>query len=173
MRELNNNSIERLFIIANEYLEENKIAEAKELLLEILVEEPVYADAHNLLGFIYCNHLTNLVKAERHYKLALKYEEGLPAVYKNYAHFLLNANRLDEVIEFVNANTKTIGVDIAVLLAIKGNAFEMKGFYHKALKCYKESKMIALNPFFINDINSNIDRVNLKMTRLSRAFAAF
>jgi Tfp pilus assembly protein PilF len=98
MREFNELEIERLMMSADALIEEEKVPEAKEVLIEVLCEDPTYAKAHNHLGWIYTHVIVNLVKAEEHFKLALKYAEGFPAVYSNYAIFLLEANKLDELI---------------------------------------------------------------------------
>ena len=171
MKELNELEIELLMMSAEALMDEGKVPEAKEVLIEVLCEDPMYANAHNYLGRIYTHVIVNLVKAEEHFKLALKYAEGFPAVFSNYAIFLLEANKLDELIAFVNAYENELGVDRALLLALKGNALEMKREYKAALKLYKEAKGMALNTEFIHNVNFHIDRINLKMSRLERVMA--
>lgn len=171
MKELNELEIERLMMSADALIEEGKVPEAKEVLIDVLCEDPTYAKAHNHLGWIYTHVIINLVKAEEHYKLALRYVEGFPAVYTNYAIFLLEANKVDELIEFVNTHENTMGVDRALLLALKANALEIKRDFKTALKLYKEAKVIALNPNFISTVNFHIDRINMKMSRMEKVLA--
>ena len=171
MKELNELEIEKLMLSADALIEEGKVPEAKEILIDILYEDPTYAKAHNHLGWIYTHVIVNLVKAEGHFKLALKYSEGFPAVYTNYAIFLLEANKVDELIDFANKHEHTVGVDRALLIALKANALEMKQDLRGAMKLYKEAKAISMNPDFMNTVNFHIDRLHTKMSRMERVLA--
>ncbi len=173
MRPYNESHIDRLYLNARDMLNENKAPESVEVLIEILCEDPCYARAHTMLGHIYSNILVNLERAEKHYLLALKYAKGYPYVVSEYARHLLDCNKTSELILFVDEHRNQLGVDQALLHLLKGNALEMKGHLHKAIKCYKLAKIIGLNIDFVRNVDHHMDRVKMKMSRLAWAYAMF
>lgn len=173
MKHLNEEYTDRLFIRADELILEGEIAEAKDVLLRILEEDPTYGRAHNHLGWICTHKLVDLERAEMHLKLALKYASGYAASARNYAIYLLEANKLDELIEFVDGHLDKLGADWGMLYALKGNALEIKGQLRAALKSYKRSRIASLDTGFIAKLDEDIDRVKVKMTLLYKFAALF
>ncbi|MGB0850817.1 MAG: hypothetical protein ACPGTP_06190 [Bacteroidia bacterium] len=173
MTNLNERHIETLYYRADELINERKLAEAKEVLLELLAEDPTYAKAHNLLGWIYTHQLHNLVQADRHLKLAIEYGEGYAAPFVNYAVFLYEANKFSELIKHVDDSLYVIGVDRAYLLAFKGLALESKKLYKEALATFEEAKVFTFNVEYLNKLNTDKDRLYKKMGRIARIRALF
>jgi tetratricopeptide (TPR) repeat protein len=170
MTSLNERYVEELYYRADALFEEASYAEAKEILLELLEEDPTYAKAHNLLGWLYTHQLYNLVAAERHLKLAVKYGEGYAAPLMNYAVMLFEANRYEELISWVDKYLETHGVDKAYLLILKGNALESKQLYRKAYKTYEEARRFIFNGEFLTRVDAEIKRLKQKINWLEAAF---
>ena len=168
MTNINERHIETLYYRADELINESKLAEAKEVLLELLMEDPTYAKAHNLLGWIYTHHLLNLVQADRHLKLAIEYGEGFAAPFVNYAILLYESNRFDDLIKHTDDSLYAIGVDRANLLAFKGLALESKKKYSEALATFEEAKVFTFNMEYLNKLNTDKDRIYKKMSWIAR-----
>jgi tetratricopeptide (TPR) repeat protein len=169
----NERLIETWYYRADELLENNEYAEAKELLLTLLEEEPTYAKAHNILGWLYTHKLHDLQKAEVHLKLGIKYGEGYAAPIMNFAILLYEANRYDELMAFVHEHLNTWGIDQAYLLALKGHVFETRRDYKAALNAYEEAKRYVFNTEYLNRLTAHKERVYLKMGKIARVLAMF
>lgn len=172
MKERSELHIEELLAQSEELMNLRRYPEAKEVLLELLSEEPAYGPAHNHLGWLYTHYLTNFVKAEKHLLLAVKYAEGYPAAIQNYAIFLYEANKHDALFEFVNSNLNYVGVDRALLLALKGNVLEARGDFRTALKLYKQAKVMSMSEHFLQQVQDAIDRIKTKTSRIGWALAS-
>tara|TARA_B100000745_G_C20002142_1_gene340179 strand:+ start:145 stop:690 length:546 start_codon:yes stop_codon:yes gene_type:complete len=169
----NETYVEKLYYKSDELMSEGAYAEAKEVLTELLAEDPTFALAHNALGWIYTHHLLNYEKAETHLKLSVKYGKGVVVGYNNYASLLLEMNKYVELREFVDANLNVPGVDKAYFLALKAITLEVERKYALALKVFDEAKTYTLNTDFISRIETDKSRVKQKMGAIARMVALF
>jgi tetratricopeptide (TPR) repeat protein len=167
----NERLIETWYYRADNLIETNELAEAKELLLTVLEEDPTYAKAHNLLGWLYTHKLHDFTKAEMHLKLGIKYGEGYAAPIMNYAVLLFEANRYAELMTFVDEHITTWGVDQAYLLTLKGHVHETERKYKDALNAYEEAKRYVFNTEYLNRLAAHKERVYLKMGKIARVLA--
>lgn len=165
MTNLDERYIEELYYRADHLMENEDYAEAKDVLINLLMEDPTYAKAHNMLGWLNTYKLYNLVKAERHFQLAMKYGEGYHAPFTNYAAYLYEANEFDALIIHVDRSRYVPGVDTAYLLQLKGSALEHKRAFFEALDCLEEAKNYTFNLDFYHRLNSDKERIYLKMSR--------
>lgn len=169
----NESYVEKLYYKSDALLSEGKYAEAKEVLIELLEEDPTYALAHNALGWIYTHFLLNYEKAESHLKLAIKYGNGVVVGYNNYVSLLLETNKYAELRSFVDANLEVPGIDKAYFLAMKAITYEVETRYFMALKVFDEAKKYSLNDDFISRIKNDKARINMKMGRFARFISLF
>ena len=154
-----------LFFEADQLINENKIVEAKDLLLEILGEFPDYGRAHNHLGWVYQVKYSDYNRAKKHLELAMKYAPDYHAGYANYAYLLLDMNDYDGLINFgnkiVNSN---IVIDKSTIYDKIAQAYELKGDVQNAFKYYKLAVKYTLNNKTLEQIYASLNRVKDKMT---------
>jgi len=167
MKNVNERYVEELYYRADELLNMGEIAEAKEVLHDVLLEDPLHALAHNALGWIYTHHLLNYDLAETHLKLSMKHGNGVVVAYSNYAYLLFHTSRYHVVRDFVDSSLVVPGVDEAYLLQLKALTYEVEGRYIKALRILKKAKRHAFAEDFVNRLNANVSRINLKMRTTS------
>ncbi|SDI21193.1 tetratricopeptide repeat protein [Winogradskyella thalassocola] len=157
------NDIEGLFFEADKLLVDNKIIEGRDLLLEILMDYPDYGRAHNHLGWIYHYKLVDFVKAQKHYKLALKYEKNYYSTYTNYAYFLTDIKSYDAMLKFGEDTLKINGVDKGIIYNQMARAYELKFKLKEAYRYYKTAKMHSTAGNYIEEINASLQRIQGKM----------
>ncbi|GGF18300.1 hypothetical protein [Flavobacterium limi] len=156
---------ENQFIKADSLISDGNIAEGKELLEEILSQYPDFGKAHNHLGWIYYNKLSNYDKGIYHYKLAMKFEPKYPAAYLNYTYLLIDIGRYEEAKEHISFTMKTLeNFDSSSFNSELGRMAEYENQYLAAYNYYKLAKTNALNPNFIDNMNVNMKRVKDKMS---------
>lgn len=154
---------ENLFFEADQLIDENKIIEAKEILIDLLSEFPDYGRAHNHLGWLYSVKFNNHVKAKKHLELALKFAPDYQGVYANYSYLLVEMNLYDEMISFGNETLTNNIADSATIYNKMGQAFELKNELMNAYEYYKLATTGAINNQFLNELYASINRVKGKM----------
>lgn len=156
---------ENQFIKADSLISEGNSADAKELLEEILSQYPDFGKAHNHLGWIYYNKLSDYEKGVYHYKLAMKFDPKYPAPYLNYTYLLIDIGRYVEAKEHINYTlTHLENADNSSYNSELGRMAEYEGQYTTAHNYYKEANKNALNPNFIDNMKANMKRVKDKMS---------
>ncbi|WP_452221023.1 hypothetical protein [Lacinutrix salivirga] len=157
------NEAEDILFEVDSLISQEKIVEAKDLLYQVLESFPDYCKAHNHLGWIFHQKITNYPKAEAHFKLALKYANGYFAPYINYSYYLLDVGKYNEMIEFGEKSLKIEGVDKGTILNQMGKAFELTNKLETAYLFYKEAKINSTASGYIEEINASLYRVKDKM----------
>ncbi|PXY39027.1 hypothetical protein DMB65_19860 [Flavobacterium cheongpyeongense] len=156
---------ENQFIKADSLISEGNSADAKELLEEILSQYPDFGKAHNHLGWIYYNKLSDYEKGIYHYKLAMKFEPKYPAPYLNYTYLLIDIGRYEEAKEHISFTMQTLeNFDSSSYNSELGRMAEYENNYIAAYKYYNLAKKNALNPNFIDNMKANMKRVKDKMS---------
>jgi len=118
------------------------------LLYEVLENFPDYAKAHNHLGWIYHYKMTDYTKAERHYKLSLKFSKNYHSPYGNYAYFLIDKGDYKAMIDF---GLKALKIDVVD----KGteNEFYSSKLYRRNecifTSCKRKDEFISKNKTYI------------------------
>lgn len=166
--------VENQFIKADSLIGEGKVSEAKELLEEILNEYPDFGKAHNHLGWIYANKLSNYEKGEYHYKLAIKFDPKYPASYINYTYLLVDTSKFEEAKKLINtALTEVEGVDKASYYSELARICEFERDFINAYGWYKKSSDLAFNPTYIENMKINMKRVKDKMSTFEKIKLTF
>lgn len=161
---IDDNSAENLFFEADNLIDENKIQEAKSVLLDLLNEYPDYGRAHNHLGWLYSVKFNNHIKAKKHLELALKFSPDYQGVYANYVYLLLEMNQYDALIDFGNNHVNNGVADAGTIYNKMAQAYELKGAYLQAYKHYKLAVKGAINNQFIEELYASINRLKSKMS---------
>lgn len=156
---------ENQFIKADSLISEGNSADAKELLEEILSQYPDFGKAHNHLGWIYYNKLSDYERGLYHYKLDIKFDPKYPAPYINCTYLLIDIGRYAEAKEHINFALATLeNADNSSYNSELGRMAEYESQYTDAYNFYKEAKRNALNPNFIDNMKANMKRVKDKMS---------
>lgn len=154
---------ENLFFEADQLIDENKIIEAKETLIDLLREYPDYGRAHNHLGWIYSVKLNNHSKAKKHLELALKFAPDYQGAYSNYSYLLIEMNLYDEMINFGKKTVNDKTADKGTIYNKMAQAYELKDELMKAFEFYKFAIKGAVNNQFLDEVYASINRVKGKM----------
>jgi len=160
--------IETKFLKADELLNSGEVLRARELLEEILEEEPDYGRAHNHMGVIFMNTLSDYPRAAYHFRLAVKYASKYPAAYHNYALVLLELEKLDKLEAHINASLSIGGVNKAWMYHKLACAKELQKDYESALNYLKLSRENALNDYWYGFIKKEMKRVKSKISWLRK-----
>lgn len=164
--------IEELFLEADRALDEGNLAEGKRLLEDILSEEPSFGKAHNHMGWLYKTRYQDYKIAEKHFKLAIKFDPEYSPSYINYAYMLRDLGRLDELEALLNKALKVEGTNKSTVYDEFGSLYELRGEYGKAIRYYKKAIALSLNDKSITDLRGHIKRCNKKRPFFSRIFHA-
>ncbi|MCR4030027.1 MULTISPECIES: hypothetical protein [Flavobacterium] len=160
---------ENQFIKADALISEGNSADAKELLEEILSQYPDFGKAHNHLGWIYYNKLSDYEKGIYHYKLAMKFDPKYAAPYLNYTYLLIDIGRYAEAKVHINNTLSDLeNADNSSYNSELGRMAEYEGDYSLAYNYYKEANKYALNPNFIDNMKANMKRVKDKMSTFEK-----
>lgn len=169
----NNLWIEELFLKVDDFFSRGEFTDGKKLLEDILEHEPGYGRAHNHLGWLYYAKLDDYVKAEYHFKLAIKFAADYPAGYMNLTYLLNYLNRYDELVKHIETALNVGGTVKSVLYNELGKAHEMNGYYAEASKAYKAAIRFSLNKDEMASLNENLARVKNKVSLFERKFIFF
>ncbi|CAM1340811.1 hypothetical protein [Tenacibaculum amylolyticum] len=165
---MSDNRAENLFFEADQLIDENRIVEAKEMLLELLSEFPDYGRAHNHLGWLYNIKFNNYPKAKKHLELAIKFAKDYHAAYSNYAYLLIDMNLNDEMITFGKNVINSTTVDKSTIYNKMAQAYELKQDLMNAYKHYKLAIKETLNNKTLDAIYASSNRVKRKMSLMQR-----
>jgi Tfp pilus assembly protein PilF len=137
MEENINFDLEEKFLKADRLISENKLGEAAKVLEEILHEAPDYGKAHNHLGWLFETKFKNLVRAEEHYRLALKFSPDYAAAYYNYCYLLSSLRKFDELEKVLEHAIRVSGISYATIYNEYGLLREMQGELDDAIHYFK------------------------------------
>ena len=154
---------EDLFLEADQLIDDDKVIEAKNILINLLADFPDYGRAHNHLGWLYSVKFYNFDKAKNHLEHALKFAPDYQAVYANYAYLLVEMNLFDEMIAFGLKYLPKGVADAGVMYNKMGQAFELKGDLKNAHKYYRLSVNKSINNQFLEELYASLYRVRRKM----------
>jgi Tfp pilus assembly protein PilF len=168
-------AIEDLFYLADKAIDEGNIEDAHRMLEDILMDEPNYGRAHNHLGWLYRYKFSDHAKAERHYKLAIKFSPEYTASYLNFGYLLRDQNRLEEYRQLIEDARKANGLSNAAFFEELGTYYELVQNYPHAIDSYMQSISHSMNDGNIEELKKSINRCMGKQklfsaSRLVRAF---
>jgi tetratricopeptide (TPR) repeat protein len=160
--------IEEMFLDAEKAFDEGNHREGKRILEDILREEPSFGRAHNHLGWLYKSKYQDFKMAEKHYKLAIKFDPEYPATYLNYAYLLRDLHRLNDLENLLNTAVKLETVNKCGVHDEFGSLYELRGEYSKAIRCYRKAISYCLNDNILEDLKKHIKRCRKKKSLFNR-----
>ncbi len=164
---------EARFLNADTLIERGQFAEAKEVLMGILEDEPGYGRAHNHLGWLYRARLSDFANAEYHLRLAVRFAPDYPAGYLNYGHLLAELGEYEQLCKLAAQAIQVRGINKASVLQFMAIAEEMKGGLKESLKILQKAKAETMDENMLNFIEGEIRRVKRKMSTFSRLTVMF
>lgn len=132
-----NFDLEEKFLQADQLIGENKLSEAAKMLEDILSEAPDFGKAHNHLGWLFETKFKNYVRAEEHYRLALKFSPDYSAAYYNYCYLLSALRKFDELEHLLQNAIRVSGISYATIYNEYGLMREMQGSLDDAIHYFK------------------------------------
>ncbi len=160
--------VEARFLHADTLIERGEIVEAKEILMDILEDEPDFGRAHNHLGWLYRARLSNFERAEYHLRLAVKFAPDYTGGYVNYGNLLIELGEFEKLGELTERAIKVRGIHRPTILHYMAVVAEMKGEAQVALKLLRKAKDEALDEGTLKLMQSEIRRVKAKMNTFTR-----
>jgi Tfp pilus assembly protein PilF len=168
-------SVESMFLRADKAIDNGDIEKAKEILIQILTEDPQYGLAHNHLGWLYKTKYSDSSRAEKHYRLAIKFAPKHPAAYLNYISLLRDNGRVEELEIMIEEASKVKLISKSNLYDERGSLYELKGDFAHAIENYKKAIMFSMNDSNIEELREHIERCKMKRdffspNRFARAY---
>jgi tetratricopeptide (TPR) repeat protein len=133
--------LEKYMKEADGLIYENKVEEALTALGNLLYHEPGYGRLHNHLGWAYLYYTEDVEKAERHLKLAIRFEPEFAPPYLHLGTLYIRMARYAEAITVLEVGMKLAGANKVAMLECAAQAYELKREYARAIKAYKEAMM--------------------------------
>lgn len=158
---------EDLFAQADRLLNEGLITEAVEKLSTIIKRNPRFGKAYNHLGWVFETKYKNFERAEEYYKAAIQWSPYYNAPYLNYAYFLSNLGRFDELDEHLEKMTKVSGIAKETISNERAVMCEMQGDIKGAIDYYQSAVIVTLDNNKLEKYRDSIERCRKKLAILS------
>lgn len=158
---------EELFAQADRLLNDGVIMEAVEKLSQILKRNPRFGKAYNHLGWVYETKYKNMPRAEEYYRAAIQYAPSYTAPYLNYAYFLSNQGRFDELKAHLDRAAQIPGIAKDTLANEYAMLYEMSGNIQQAMKYYQDAAIVTLDGTKLDKYKEGIDRCRKKLEILN------
>jgi tetratricopeptide (TPR) repeat protein len=154
--------IEDLYLESDLAIKNGNYAEAKNLLENILSEEPNYSLAHNSLGWIYRTQFDDYATAENHYLAAIRFCPEYPHAYWNYVYLLTDMERFNELEGMLYRCLKVAMINKAQVYNQFGLMYEFQEQYPQAIENYRKAMRVSVNDDKIEEYRKSISRCELK-----------
>lgn len=158
---------EELFAQADRLLNDGVVMEAVEKLSQLLKRNPRFGKAYNHLGWVYETKYKNYQRAEEYYKAAMAYAPYYTAPYLNYAYFLSNLGRFDELKAHLDRVSQISGIAKDTVYNEYAIMYEMQGNLQIAMDYYQKAAIITLDSTKLDKYKDGIDRCRKKMNILN------
>lgn len=158
---------EDMFAQADRLLNEGAILDAVEKLTQILRRNPRFGKAYNHLGWVYEMKYKNTERAEEYYKAALRYAPNYNAAYLNYAYFLSNLGRFEELRAHLDKLSQLPGIAGDTIANEYAIMYEMQGSLQEAIEQYQKAAIRTLDNAKLDRYRESIERCHKKMELLS------
>ena len=158
---------EELFAQADRLLNDGVVSEAVEKLSQILKRNPRFGKAYNHLGWVYETKYKNAARAEDYYKAAINYAPHYNAAYLNYAYFLSNLGRFDELKNHLDRMSNIPGIAKDTIANEYAIMYEIQGSLQTAIDYYQKAAITTLDAAKLDKFKESIDRCRKKMEILN------
>lgn len=151
-----------LLLEADSLIDGDRIKEAKELLTQIIQDNPDYGRAHNHLAWLYETKLKRFDRAEEHYKAAIKFAPEYPAGWLNYADLLRSLEKYDELEKILQQMQNVKGLSRVRMNSETAYMYEKRRMYDKAIHFFQEAIKESLDNDDIERHKASIERIKFK-----------
>ncbi len=158
---------EELFAQADRLLNEGVIMDAVDKLSQILKRNPRFGKAYNHLGWVYETKYKNMQRAEEYYRAAIQHAPYYTAPYLNYAYFLSNQGRFDELKGHLDRTSQIPGIAKDTIANEYAIMYEMTGNLQQAIKSYQDAAIVTLDMAKLDKYKEGIDRCRKKLEILN------
>lgn len=158
---------EELFAQADRLLNEGVVIEAVEKLSQIVKRNPRFGKAYNHLGWVFETKYKNYQRAEEYYKAAMAYAPHYNAAYLNYAYFLSNLGRFDELKTHLDRVSQIPGIAKDTIANEYAIMYEMQGNLQLAIDYYQKAAIVTLDSTKLDKYKEGVDRCRKKMEILN------
>lgn len=158
---------EEMFAQADRLLNEGVIMEAVEKLSQIVKRNPHFGKAYNHLGWLYETKYKNYARAEEYYKAAMQFAPHYNASYLNYAYFLSNLGRFDELKAHLDRVSQIQGIAKDTVANEYAIMYEMQGNLQQAMDYYQKAAIVTLDSAKLDKYKEGIDRCRKKIDILN------
>lgn len=156
--------LEEIYLTAELECKNGNYTEAFKLYHEILQEDPTSASAHNSLGWMYKTQFDDYLRAETHYRTAIKANPAYPHAYWNLCYLLTDMERYDEAYKLLKLCESVNTLDKSLLKLRLGILEEQKGDFKQAIKRYKEGLLCAMSDERLEELKKLIERCEYKQS---------
>ena len=136
--------IEKQMAEAEQLIYSNDIKTALALLDDLLYDEPGYGSLHNHLGWAYLYYTNEIEKAERHLKLAIRFDDAFAVPYLHLGTLYSRVTRYDEAITILRKGLTRPNANRIAFLESIAQAYELKKEFRGAIRMYKEALMVTV-----------------------------
>lgn len=158
---------EELFAQADKLLNDGVVIDAVDKLSQILKRNPRFGKAYNHLGWVYETKYKNTARAEEYYKAAMDYAPLYNASYLNYAYFLSNQGRFDELKMHLDKLSNLPGITKDTVANEYAIMYEMQGNPQTATDYYQKAAMVTLDTGKLEKYRDGIERCKKKLELLN------
>lgn len=128
---------------AERMITDGQVTEGLEVLTNLLYEEPGYGSLHNHLGWAYMYYANDDMRAELHFRMAIRFAAGFAPPYLHMGTLLNRTGRYKEAVEYFREGlTKQYAISTALYEGI-ALAYEVLGEYRLAVKAYQSAAIAA------------------------------
>lgn len=154
---------EDLYLQSEQAIKDGDLIRAKQLIENMLQEEPRSAIAHNSMGWFYRVQFEDYSKAEMHYKNAIRFNPDYPHAYWNYAFMLTELERFEELEKLLDRCLRVPSISKALIYNQLGEMRELQGRYPEAISSYREAIKRSVKNDQIEQYWESIKRVEEKI----------
>lgn len=158
--------IENVIQLAEDAMDHGKYEEAKRLLESGLMEEPGYAKLHASMGDLYWYNLENLELAERHYHLAIYFDQKFESVYRELAIMYQKYNKYQGLKTLMQKAVKVEGLNKSFIFEKLGQAEESEGHFKNAIQYYKQALFESMDNKDADELKKHIKRNKYKRLKM-------
>jgi tetratricopeptide (TPR) repeat protein len=158
--------IEKYLAEAEKMILDDRLDDGLALLNSLLYEEPGYGNLHNHLGWVYLYYVEDMVQAELHLKMAIKFDGTYAPPYLHLAALYIKQAKYSDAIACTNAGLANGNANHVGLLQRLAEAHELSKDWSQAIKVYKKAMLGSVVGYESNSLMASIKRCRKKRVAL-------
>jgi predicted Zn-dependent protease len=139
-----------------------RVDEALAILNDLLYEEPGYAKLHNLIGWVYLYYANEPMKAEVHFKAAMKFDPTYAPPYLHLGWIYLARGVYVEALGYLEQGSVKASANKVAFMEYIGQAYELRGNIRKAIQSYVTARHASVDSDEFARLSDSIKRCRRK-----------